>query len=181
MLEISVCPVCYLKYWYWKKKQLTIQICFVLQTLLLLWISVFYHSKKNKCYCIFWTCRIDINSSQSLFGNNTTFNNSYFESQKYCDCVEEHSGTNTSVLFSDFNVANCSITTENILCSEKTTFQSFTSTCRRYQHRYKRDVNEMDFEHQIEKRSVDSDDIIEVAPLTLDPNFDPNFIPPVHI
>lgn len=39
----------------------------------------------------------------------------------------------------------------------------------------------MDFEHQIEKRSVDSDDIIEVAPLTLDPNFDPNFIPPVHI
>lgn len=38
----------------------------------------------------------------------------------------------------------------------------------------------MDFEHQIEKRSVDSDDIIEVAPLTIDPNFDPNVIPPVH-
>lgn len=39
----------------------------------------------------------------------------------------------------------------------------------------------MDFEHQIEKRSVDSDDIIEVAPLTIDPNFDPNVIPPVHV
>lgn len=39
----------------------------------------------------------------------------------------------------------------------------------------------MDFQHQIEKRSVDNDDIIEVAPLTLDPNFDLNYIPPVHI
>lgn len=110
------------------------------------------------------------------------FNISYFELQKYCDCAEEFSGTNSSDLFSDFYAANCSITTEAILCSEKkTTFQSFTSTCRQYQNRYKRDVNEMDFEHQIEKRSVDSDDIIEVAPLTIDPNFDPNVIPPVHV
>lgn len=108
------------------------------------------------------------------------FNISYFELQKYCDCADEFSQTNADDLFSDFYAANCSITTEAILCSEKTTFQSFTSTCRQYQNRYKRDVNEMDFEHQIEKRSVDSDDIIEVAPLTIDPNFDPNVIPPVH-
>lgn len=101
--------------------------------------------------------------------------------QKYCDCAEEYSGTNSNDLFSNFNAGNCSITTEAVLCSEKTTFQSFTSTCRRYQNRYKRDVNEMEFEHEIEKRSVDNDDIIEVAPLTLDPNFDPNYIPPVHI
>lgn len=40
---------------------------------------------------------------------------------------------------------------------------------------------DFEFKHQIEKRSVDNDDIIEVAPLTLDPNFDPNFIPPVLI
>lgn len=122
--------------------------------------------------------RIDIDSTESLFGVNTTFNNSYFELQKYCDCAEEYQITNYSRPFSDFNAANCSITTEAITCSEKTTFQGFTSTCRRYQNRYKRDVNEMEFEHQIEKRSVDNDDIIEVAPLTLDPNFDPNYIPP---
>lgn len=101
--------------------------------------------------------------------------------QKYCDCAEEFSGINSNDDFSDYNEANCSITTEAITCSEKTTFQGFTSTCRRYQNRYKRDVNEMDFQHQIEKRSVDNDDIIEVAPLTLDPNFDLNYIPPVHI
>lgn len=101
--------------------------------------------------------------------------------QKYCDCAERYQITNNSHSFSDFNEANCSITTEAITCSEKTTFQGFTSTCRRYQNRYKRDVNEMEFEHEIEKRSVDNDDIIEVAPLTLDPNFDPNFIPPVNI
>lgn len=122
--------------------------------------------------------RIDINSTESLFGVSTVFNISYFELQKYCDCADEFSQTNADDIFSDFYAANCSITTEAILCSEKTTFQSFTSTCRQYQNRYKRDVNEMDFEHQIEKRSVDSDDIIEVAPLTIDPNFDPNVIPP---
>lgn len=130
----------------------------------------------------FFTCRIDISSSESLFGVNTTFKNSYFELQKYCDCAEEFSGTNTNDLFSNFNAANCSLTTEAILCSEKTTSQSFTSTCRRYQTRYKREAaSDMDFEHQIERRSVDSDDIFEVAPLTIDPNFDPNFIPSVHI
>lgn len=104
--------------------------------------------------------------------------NSLFKLQKYCDCADGFSQTNANDRFSDFYEANCSLTTEAILCSEETTFQSFTSTCKRYQNRYKREVN---FEHQIDKRSFDSGDIIEVAPLTLDPNFDPNFIPSVHI
>lgn len=121
--------------------------------------------------------RIDISSTESLFGAKTELDNSLFKLQKYCDCAEEFSQANANDRFSDFYEANCSLTTEAILCSEETTFQSFTSTCKRYQNRYKREVNKNNFEHQIDKRSFDSDDISGVAPLTLDPNFDPNFIP----
>lgn len=39
----------------------------------------------------------------------------------------------------------------------------------------------MDFKRLIEKRSAESDEVIEIMPLTIDPSFDPNFIPPVSI
>lgn len=38
----------------------------------------------------------------------------------------------------------------------------------------------MDFEHHIKTRSLESDDTIDTQPLIIDPNFDPNFIPPVN-
>lgn len=39
----------------------------------------------------------------------------------------------------------------------------------------------MDFKRLIEKRSAESDEVIEIMPLTIDPSFDPNFNPPVSI
>lgn len=64
-----------------------------------------------------------------------------------------------------------------VLCSEETTTQLLTSTCKQY--RNKRGANKMDFGHHLDRRSVDSDDAIASQPLIIDPNFDPNFIPPV--
>lgn len=39
----------------------------------------------------------------------------------------------------------------------------------------------MNFKRLIEKRSAESDEVIEIMPLTIDPSFDPDFIPPVRI
>lgn len=39
----------------------------------------------------------------------------------------------------------------------------------------------MDFKRLIQKRSTESDEVIEIMPLTIDPSFDPDFIPPVCI
>lgn len=39
----------------------------------------------------------------------------------------------------------------------------------------------MDFKRLIQKRSAESDEVIEIMPLTIDPSFDPDFIPPVRI
>lgn len=75
--------------------------------------------------------------------------------------------------------ANCYIATETVLCSEKTTRQSLKNTCKQHQQRYKRCANEMDIGYHIERSRVESDDTIASQPLTIDPNFDPNFIPPV--
>uniref|UniRef100_K1RJ24 Uncharacterized protein n=1 Tax=Magallana gigas TaxID=29159 RepID=K1RJ24_MAGGI len=36
----------------------------------------------------------------------------------------------------------------------------------------------MDFKRLIQKRSAESDEVIEIMPLTIDPSFDPDFIPP---
>lgn len=119
--------------------------------------------------------RVDINSTESLFGTNTLLNSTVSELQKYCDCAMKPNRSINSI--SNQNAANCSIAPDTVLCSEKTTTQSFKNTCK--QNRYKRDANDMDFQHHIERRSVESDDSIASQPLTIDPNFDPNFIPPV--
>lgn len=109
---------------------------------------------------------VNINSKESLFGVNRLQDIGNFQLQKYCDCATEiHSGENIANHFT----ANCSVATPAILCSQQTTTQRYTSTCKRYQDRFKRDVNLDD----------DSDDVMEVFPLKLDPSFDPNFIPPV--
>lgn len=99
------------------------------------------------------------------------------ELQKYCECSTEQIPVENSI--SNHYTANCSIATQAVLCSNETTSGLVTSTCENYQNRYKRDVNEINYYPHIERRSVDNDDLIEAQPLTLDPSFDPNFIPPV--
>lgn len=112
--------------------------------------------------------RVNINSKESLFGVNRLQDIGNYQLQKYCDCATEiHSSENS---IANHFTANCSIATPAILCSQQTTSQRYTSECKRYQDRFKRDVNLED---------DDSDDVMEVFPLKLDPSFDPNFIPPV--
>lgn len=101
------------------------------------------------------------------------------ELQKYCDCATEQGPSEKSI--SGHYTANCSVATEAVLCSRTNTSQPFTSICESYQNRYKRDVNELNIRSHIARRSVDSDDVLEAQPLSLDPTFDPNFIPPVII
>lgn len=111
---------------------------------------------------------VNINSKESLFGVNRLQDFGNFQLQKYCDCATEiHSSENS---IANHFTANCSVATPAILCSQQTTSQRYTSECKRYQNRFKRDVN---FEDD------DSDDVLEVSPLKLDSSFDPNFIPPV--
>lgn len=111
---------------------------------------------------------VNINSKESLFGVNRLQDIGNFQLQKYCDCATEiHSSENS---IANHFAANCSIATPAILCSQQTTTQKYTSTCKSYQDRFKRDVNLED---------DDSDDVMEVFPLKLDPSFDPNFIPPI--
>lgn len=126
---------------------------------------------------IYISFRVDINSTESLFGTNTQINSTVSGLQKYCECYMEPTGSFNSI--SDYNAADCSIAPEMLLCSKKTTTESFTSTCEQNQNRNKRDANEMYFEHHIERRSIESDDTIASQPLTIDPNFDLNFVPPV--
>lgn len=113
---------------------------------------------------------VNVNSTESLFGVKRLQDIENVQLQKYCDCATEvHSSENS---IANHFTANCSIATPAILCSQQTTTQKYTSTCKRYQDRFKRDVNLED---------DDSDDVMEVFPLKLDPSFDPNFIPPVIV
>lgn len=114
--------------------------------------------------------RVEINSTESLFGANVSLDVSKFELKKYCDCSTEIQQNENSI--SNHYTANCSITTQVVQCSSKTTSQKLISTCTTYQNRFKRDAN-MDSVGLID-RSEDSDDVIESQPLHYDPNFDPN-------
>lgn len=114
--------------------------------------------------------RVDLLSEDSLFGVNTKFNSGSFKLLKYCDCASAIQSNEQSI--SGHHTADCSITTPAILCSQKNTTESFASTCNSFQNRFRRDGNFM---------NGDSDDVTEVLPLTIDPDFDPNFIPPVNI
>lgn len=114
--------------------------------------------------------RVDMLSEGSLFGVNTKFNSGNFQLLKYCDCASDIQSNGKSIL--GHYTANCSITTPAVLCSQKTTRESFASTCDSLQNRFRRDGNFI---------NDDSDDVTEVLPLTIDPSFDPNFIPPVLI
>lgn len=96
---------------------------------------------------------------------------------KYCDCAEEIKDNENSI--SKYHTARCSVSSA-IMCSQKTP-NSLTSTCTSYHNRYKRNSNNFDFQHLIDKRSAESDSVTEIMPLTIDPSFDPNFIPPVSI
>lgn len=122
---------------------------------------------------------VDIKSTESLFGINTILKRTNAELQKYCDCATEQGPSEHSI--SGHYTANCSVATEAVLCSRTNTSQPFTSICESYQNRYKRDVNELNIRSHIARRSVDNDDVLEAQPLSLDPTFDPNFIPPVII
>lgn len=125
---------------------------------------------KISLYNIFLDClfRVNIYSEESLFGVNRLQDIQNFQLQKYCDCATEIRSSEDSM--ANHFTANCSFATPAILCSQQTTTQRYTSTCKRYQDRFKCDANLED---------DDSDDVMEVSPLKLDPNFDLNFIPPV--
>lgn len=130
-------------------------------------------------WVFFLSFRVVFNSIESLFGTNTTLDSTDSELQKYCECAATEKQSEFYSI-ADHYTANCSIATETVLCSKGTTVQSLRNTCDRHQNRYKREANDMDFEHHIKTRSLDSDDTIEPQPLIIDPNFDPNFIPPVN-
>jgi hypothetical protein len=110
--------------------------------------------------------RVDLDSSESLFGPNPTLNSSDFELQKYCECATEMS--NYQDPLSNHYTANCSIATEAVVCPAGSTSESLTSTCERHQNRYSRETN------------PDSDDVRVAPPLTVDPQLDSSFIPPVR-
>ncbi|XP_061187077.1 von Willebrand factor D and EGF domain-containing protein-like [Saccostrea echinata] len=118
------------------------------------------------------------NTDESLFGHNIVLKNKAFEVQRYCDCSTTKSGLNDQEPLNSHNTANCSPTSSALLCM-KTTSRNFTSTCETYEYRDKRDVNGINFKHHILRRNADPDDIMEVPPLTFDPKFDPNYIPPI--
>lgn len=77
--------------------------------------------------------RVDINSTESLFGANVSLDVSNFELKKYCDCSTEIQQNENSI--SNHYTANCSITTQVVQCSSKTTSQKLISTCTTYQNR----------------------------------------------
>lgn len=122
----------------------------------------------NKLFFLYF--RVDINSTESLFGVDRILNSGSSHLKKYCDCATEIGPNEQSI--SDYYTANCSIATSAILCSQITSSDSLTSTCKSYmyQGRFRRDVNFI---------NDDSDDVSEILPLKLDPSFDPNYIPPV--
>lgn len=122
----------------------------------------------NKLFFLYF--RVDINSTESLFGVDRILNSGSSHLKKYCDCATEIGPNEQSI--SDHYTANCSIATSAILCSQITPSDSLTSTCKSYmyQGRFRRDVNFI---------NDDSDDVSEILPLKLDPSFDPNYIPPV--
>lgn len=122
---------------------------------------------------------MDIFSTQSLFGINTLLESNSFKFKKYCDCLTETQQNENSI--ANHYTANCSLTTQAIMCNGAFASQSSLSRCNSNQNRFKREGIAMDYIHQVEKRSVESDDILEVPPLTLDPSFDPDFIPPVIV
>lgn len=106
------------------------------------------------------------------------FNNSNFMLPKYCDCAEEMKNNENSI--TKYHTARCSASSA-ITWSQKTTPNTLTSTCTSYHNRYKRNSNNFDFQRLIDKRSAESDGVTDIMPLTIDPSFDPNFIPPVSI
>lgn len=122
---------------------------------------------------------MDIFSTQSLFGINTLLESNSFKLKKYCDCLTETQQNENSI--ANHYTANCSLTTQAIMCNGAFASQSSLSRCNSNQNRFKREGIAMDYIHQVEKRSVESDDILEVPPLTFDPSFDPDFIPPVIV
>lgn len=124
-------------------------------------------------------CRVDIFSTHSLFGINTLLESSSFKFKKYCDCSTETLQNENSI--ANHHTANCSLTTQAIMCNGAFASQSLPSRCESNQNRFKREGIVMNFENHVEKRSIESDDIIEVPPLTLNPSFDPDFIPPVIV
>lgn len=115
-------------------------------------------------------CRIDKYSTESLFRPNVSLDVNNFELKKYCDCSTETQENENSIL--NYYSANCSITTQAVMCSSETTSQRLTSACDTFRNRFKRDAN-MDSTGLID-RSEDSDDVIESQPLYYDPSFDPN-------
>lgn len=130
-------------------------------------------------WVFFLSFRVVFNSTESLFGTNTILDSTDSELLKYCECAatEEQSEFYS---ISDHYTENCSKATETVLCSKGTNIRSLRNTCDKHQNRYKRKANDMDFEHHIKTRSLNSDDTIEPQPLIIDPNFDPNIIPPVN-
>lgn len=120
-----------------------------------------------------------MNSTESLFGTNTVLDSTVSEVQKYCECATTEQQSEVYSI-AGFYTTNCSLATETVNCSVGTT-QSFANTCGKHKHRYKRKAKDMDFEHHIKTRSLDSDDTIEPQPLIIDSDFDPNFIPTVNL
>lgn len=133
--------------------------------------------KLNEFYFSF---RVDFSSRESLFKPNIVLESTDSKLQKFCECAATKQQSQVNSI-SDIYRANCFIAPETVLCLEGTTTQSLENTCGNHQHRFKRQANDMDFEHQIKTRSVNSDDTIEFQPLVIDQNFDPNFIPPVNL
>lgn len=138
-------------------------------------VSIFHNCNNTDKNIYFLHFRVEISSTESLFGVNTMFNNSNYMLPKYCDCAEEIKNDENSI--SKYHKARCS-TSSAIMC---TTPNSLTSTCTSYHNLYKRNSNNFDFQRLIDKKSDESDEFTEIMPLTIDPSFDPNFIPPVRI
>ncbi|XP_048772651.2 von Willebrand factor D and EGF domain-containing protein-like [Ostrea edulis] len=120
-----------------------------------------------------------VDSSNSLFGVNPVLT-PHHNIRTYCSCT--HEITNSKDPLSGHHDIKCGIDQPVVECAHQNATAPFTNTCRRHQ-RKKRWVTDIEDSSRRVRRSVmDSDDVVDEAPpLKYDPDFDPNYIPPVGV
>lgn len=109
--------------------------------------------------------RVPQGSDEELFSPLPKFPQEDPFLKEYCLCAAE-AGPNDDI--AEFVDVHCNLTAPVIQCKNTRTplAQTLHNVCHR--ERQTRDAE-------------DTDDIIEDTPLTYDPNFDPNYLPPVNI
>lgn len=152
------------------------QICII-------WILTKLEQKAFYLLCF----RIDPISPNSLFSTDPKLENSGDDVQKYCSCATEASNGNNPIQeLPDHHAAVCNITSSLVDCSQQQTPSLFLTTCNRVGHggRKRRALSEDGLNtrsKRVRRSTIDSDDVVDFAPISYDPAFNTSFIPPVSL